>query len=154
MDEYLKIEMIDGKLSIKLLKEITAQDFAAVAKSDEEGVAISFIEALTNDSWTFTRGDITHTGYLRIAFCYAPQVKAKLNDLVTFSKVDQYTIVYLMDLFRVYEEVLEVPVKGKTEKAKDKAFEEMKSLSATKEQELYERAAAQFNKAVLMLQSM
>lgn len=155
MDDYLKIEIVDGKLSIQLLREITPQDFAVVAKTNDEGIAVSFIEALAEESpWTFTRGEISHTGFLRIAFCYAPQVREKLSPFLVPGMIDQYMLVYLIDLFKVYEEVLEVPIKGRTEKAKEKAYEELQALSQRKEQELFERAASHFNKAILMIQAM
>jgi hypothetical protein len=157
MDDYLKIEVIDGRLSVTALKELSTQDFAPVAKTNEDGCVLSFIEMLSDETpWTFIEGEMSHTASLKIAFCYAPQLLAKINELKnTGWKADQLTLVYLMDLFKVYELVLDKPIKGKrTEQVKSKALEELKMEAKDKEKELYEKALKSFNKAIAMLAEM
>jgi hypothetical protein len=155
MDDYLKVEGKNGSLDIEAVKEITAEDFAPVAVEDGEGCAISFIAVLCDDTpWVLKKGDIKHVATLKIAFCYAPQLKAKVEELQAAGiKPPQLAQVYLWDLWKTHLCQIEVVVKsGKDkEKAKEKAFQELKSKTEIMEKDFYRRAAAEFNKALAML---
>ena len=151
MDDYLKIEVVDGCLRVEALKEITEADFAPVA-SEGEGCAISFLTLICDESpWSYKSGEMTHTATLKVAFCYAPQLKAKIDEL-TNGVIPQLQFAYLMDLFKVYTVVVEQPVKGKDkERAKAKAMEELKAVTEGKSKELYAKAVESFRKALVML---
>lgn len=157
MDNYLKIEAVKGKLVFTVNKEVSTEDFVPVAKSDDEGCAISFILMLAEESpWTLTRGAIKHTARLRIAYCYAPQIKAKIDELRASKAIPPSQLVdtYLWDLYKVYEEIIEMPIKGRTQEASDKAFKLLEGLTEVGSGALALKAKLSFNKALTMLAEM
>lgn len=157
MDDYLKVEAKNGCLNIEAVKPITADDFAPVL-IEKEGCAISFIAVLCDDTpWQFSKGDVKHVATLKIGFCYAPQLREKVEALKAAGlRIPQLADVYLWDLWKTYLCKVEVLVKGgkDKEKAKEKAYQELEAKTKAVERGFYEQAAKDFNKALAMLNQM
>ena len=155
MDEYLRIEIENGRLRIKVLKEITTEDFLPCAMG-EGNVVVSYISLILDETaWIFNKGENEHTGTLTIGFRFALDLKTKIDELQKEGlSVDQFTLVQLMGLFKAYEARVRFPVKGRTEAAREKAFEDMKSTALPYEKKLYDKALSSFMKAVNTINEM
>lgn len=154
MDGYIKVGVKDGMLSVSPLKaQFTAEDFAPVARG--EGCAISFLLDCVSP-WEYNRApeqahNDHHWATLRIAFCYAPQLKAAVDKLIEEGQfVPQLQLTYLMDLWKVYSITVTQPV-GKDS---EESYQTLQSRTPEIEQKLYAKAVESFMKSLVVLGTM